>query len=300
MPTVITPVITDAGLNAAITANGNGVQLSITHVVLSTDQFTPTGTSTISVRKEKATVASGYTTGAGAFRINVLFSSYSGALYNATTIGFYAGDPDAGGILFAVYSHPTSIIVQRNSLDYLAQYGLTLSRVPAGSISVTVDPTAAQAFALIAAHETAVDPHAGYLLKTGGAATGAILVPTPTAGVWNTQVANMAAVQAAINYLFSGTNQNLVTDNAYQKLPGGLIIQMGYSLIPTGNGDIVSFPIAFPNEVLALFSVDRGSGCNVTAIARNGTSKTTCLAFGKIPSNGVYSSTGFGFLAIGR
>lgn len=159
MPTVITPVITDAGLNAAITANGNGVKLSITHVVLSTDQFTPTGTSTISVRKEKATVASGYTTGAGAFRINVLFSSYSGATYNATAIGFYAGDPDAGGTLFAAYSHPTSVIVQRNSLDYLAQFGLTLSRVPSGSVSVTVDPSAAQAFALISAHEQAADPH---------------------------------------------------------------------------------------------------------------------------------------------
>jgi hypothetical protein len=182
MPTVITPVITDAGLAAAITANGNGVQLSITHVVLSTDQFTPTGTSTISVRKEKATVASGYTTGTGSFRINVLFSSYSGAAYNATTIGFYAGDPDAGGILFGVYSHPSSVIVQRNSLDYLAQYGLTLSRVPAGSISVTVDPTAAQAFALIAAHETATHPHSQYMRRTGEAAlTGDY---TTTNGAW--------------------------------------------------------------------------------------------------------------------
>jgi hypothetical protein len=99
---------------------------------------------------------------------------------------------------------------------------------------------------------------------------------------------------------FTGSNQNLVSDNLIQKLPGGLIIQVGYSLIPTGNGDIVSFPVAFPNEVLGLFSIDRGAGCNVTAISKNGTSKSTLLAYGKIPSTGSYSSTGFGFLAIGR
>jgi hypothetical protein len=168
MPTIINPLITDEGLSAAISAAGNGLQLAITHVALGSGQYTPlVGMTAMTNRKEKVTIPSGYVTGGGGFRINALFPSWAGTPnpYNATEVGFYAGDPDAGGVLFAVYSHTSNVIVQRNSLDYVCQFSMVLTRVPAGSVTVTIDASAAQAMALVAAHEGGVDPHPQYALK---------------------------------------------------------------------------------------------------------------------------------------
>jgi hypothetical protein len=205
MPTTINPVITDAGLSAAINANANGVQLAITHVVLGSGKYTPTNASTIQSRKEKASIAGGYKVGDNGFRVNVLFSSYTGATYDASEIGFYAGDPDAGGVLFAVFSHPSSVIVQRNALDYVAQYGMTVNRVPTGSVTVTVDPSASQALALIAAHEGAADPHTQYAKKTDvNAALQSMASAVANAG--GTANAITAAFSQPITSLTNGTN----------------------------------------------------------------------------------------------
>lgn len=169
MPTIISPLITDAGLAAAIAANGAGLQLGLTHVALGTGQYTPTnGQTTLTARKEKVTISSGLITSGGGFNINILFPSWNGIpnTYSATELGFYAGDPDAGGTLFAVYSHPSSLIVTRNSLDYVAQFSLQLSRVPTGSVNLIIDPQGAIALALLAQHNTLGNPHSQYVLKT--------------------------------------------------------------------------------------------------------------------------------------
>lgn len=173
MSSTINPLITDAGLAAAVAASGLGLQLAITHIALGTGQYTPSvGLTALAGRKEKVAIPSGYVTGSGGFRINALFPSWAGTPnpYNATEIGFYAGDPDAGGILFAVHSHTSAVIVQRNSLDYVVQFSMQLTRVPAGSVTVTVDPGASQMLALMAAHEAAADPHPVYVLKSNLAA----------------------------------------------------------------------------------------------------------------------------------
>lgn len=51
---------------------------------------------------------------------------------------------------------------------------------------------------------------------------------------------------------FGGANQGL-TDNGYQKLPSGLIIQWGVNIIPSGAvGSPVTLPIAFNNAFLGV------------------------------------------------
>jgi hypothetical protein len=170
MQAIINPLITDVGLAAAIAANGSGLQLAITHLALGTGKYTPVaGATALTARKEKVTIAGGFVSATGGFRINALFPAWAGTPnpYTATEIGFYAGDPDAGGILFAVYSHLTDTLVVRNSLDYIASFGLQLSRVPAGSITITLDPSGAQALALVSAHEAATNPHPQYLMPAG-------------------------------------------------------------------------------------------------------------------------------------
>lgn len=164
MPTVIAPVVTDAGFDAAVNLSGNGLHLDITHVAISgTDKFTPNAASTIPHRSEKAPIAGSIKTGTDSFLVSVYMPSYSGAAYNVTAIGFYAGDPDAGGVLVAVYSHPTATIFQRNSLDWVGQFALKLTRVPNDSVGVVVDPQASIAIGLLNQHVSSADPHPQYL-----------------------------------------------------------------------------------------------------------------------------------------
>jgi microcystin-dependent protein len=162
MSSTINPVITDAGLAAAIAADGAGISLQITHVALGAGSYTPTGLETALVdRRETVTISSGSVGVGGSFNLSVLFGANTGAAYEAKEIGFYAGNPASGGTLFAVHSSATSI-VYRSTLDFLAQFALTLAAVPTGSVSVLIDPAAAILHALIEEHEEAVDPHPQY------------------------------------------------------------------------------------------------------------------------------------------
>lgn len=181
--TTISPVITDAGKSAAIAANGAGLQLQITHVVLGTGKYTPASTATAVVaRVEKAAIGAGQAT-AGQMKVSVLFPGRT-AGYDATEVGFYAGDPDAGGTLFAVYSVTTGALIQRAGDDYVATFSLALAQIPSGSVTILIDNSSNMALlAALHSHEmNADDPHAqaGYAKKvgvqeqtyTGGATTG--------------------------------------------------------------------------------------------------------------------------------
>lgn len=164
MPATINPLITDAGLNAAIDASNASLQLAITHVALGDGQYTPSlGQTALSNRREKVTVAGGNVSGTGAFNMSALFPAWAGAAYNAGELGFYAGDPDAGGILFAVHSAPATVLVNRTNIDYTLAVAMQLTRVPAGSITITVDPSASQALAALTAHLGEANPHPQYV-----------------------------------------------------------------------------------------------------------------------------------------
>lgn len=165
MPT-FAPYITPAGLAAAIAADGLGTELAITHVAIGSGQYDPAGALTALVdRREKATVGSGSSAIPGQFSVIATFTGYGGATYNLGEIGFYAGDPDAGGILFAVASRAGLFYDVRSSsvASFTAAYDVALSGVPSGSITVTVDPDAGAAGGLLGDHVAAANPHPQYL-----------------------------------------------------------------------------------------------------------------------------------------
>lgn len=178
MPATLNPMITDAGLAAAINAKNDGLTLAITHIALGTGKYDSdvggAGMTAMAARKEKRTIAGGQVQGTGGFKVSVLFDSWVGSpsTYEVSELGFYAGDPDAGGVLFAVWSHPSDVLVQRNSLTFASSYTLQLTRVPAGSIVIEIDPDASAALALLSLHEGASDPHPGYVKKIGDTSTG--------------------------------------------------------------------------------------------------------------------------------
>ncbi len=168
MPAIINPVITDAGLTAAVDADLNMIQVAITHVAIGSAGYTPSGAETGMVdRRETVSIASGAVSVGGSLTVSVLFPSYAGTPYDAKEIGFYIGDPSAGGILFAVYSSTAaSGFVFRSSLDFIAQFSLGLTRVPSGSVTVSIDPSAAVLHALIQDHKDEVDPHPNYTTES--------------------------------------------------------------------------------------------------------------------------------------
>ncbi len=148
--TAIVPILTQVGLNAAVTAAGSGLQIALTHIAFGSGQYTPAvngsgnATQTAMVaRLEKATFGGGTQNGAQV-TLAALFPEYGSTPYNVGEIGIWAGDPDAGGILFAIYSTPTYVHALRNSsLQVAESYSFRLNSVPLGSVTVTVDPSGA-------------------------------------------------------------------------------------------------------------------------------------------------------------
>lgn len=179
MAAIINPKLTDAGKAAAVNANANGLQLAITHVALGTGQYdsatSGAGMTAMVGRKEFVAIGAGVVTGAGGFRLNIAFPEWTGTPnpYNATELGFWAGEPgQPGSVLFAVFSHPSEVIVQRNSLVYLAQFALQITDVPPGSVTIVLDPDAVAWMGMLTLHLGDADPHPGYVKKIGDTSTG--------------------------------------------------------------------------------------------------------------------------------
>lgn len=171
--TIIQPLITNAGLAAAIAASGSGVQLAITHIQLGSSAYVldPTPGSAdynrtaLVTPTEKVAAAAGHVMDKG-FRVDASFPSWTLTPYGVTEIGFWAGDPAAGGVLFAIWAQATPFTT-RSNIDYLASFAVALARVPAGSVTVTYDPSLSDAMALVNFHEAEADPHTQYIKRAG-------------------------------------------------------------------------------------------------------------------------------------
>ncbi|HXE13972.1 MAG TPA: hypothetical protein VN633_17720 [Bryobacteraceae bacterium] len=59
--------------------------------------------------------------------------------------------------------------------------------------------------------------------------------------------------------LFSDFANSLLGETAYQCLPGGLILQFGHAGV-SGSGDMITFPIPFPQPVICMLTSDMGHG----------------------------------------
>jgi hypothetical protein len=153
MPLPIAPKITQAGLAAAIAANGLGTSLQLTHIALGTSAYNPVGTETGLVA-EILRVAIGGGTRPTPTKIQVaaLFQAATGQSFVAREIGFFAGTT-----LFAVASvsatpGPALNFAVPDSYQLGMQYALELNGVPPGSVNITVDPLQSVALAALLAH----------------------------------------------------------------------------------------------------------------------------------------------------
>ena len=124
---------------------------------------------------------------------------------------------------------------------------------------------------------------------------GAVFWRTRTGATWGTWSKGWAVTQGGV--------QSLVSGNGYERLPSGNIIQWGRAG-GAANGDYITFPIAFPNEVYGVTLGDRGLNTTAANAHILGYDEFTLTLAGFDISvflhDGTASSSGYTFIAIGR
>lgn len=261
MPTTFNPKITAAGLAAAVAADLAALDLQITHIALGSGKYDPTGAETALVdRRETATIAPGSSADPASLVAVASFIGYVGADYDLGEVGFFAGDPGAGGVLFAVASRAgLRYAIRSASVEtYTPQFVLALSGVPTGSIAVTVDATGNVANSLVANHVAAADPHPQYLKKSGGTMTGSLVL-----------AANATTGLQAVSFQQMRPADGGFTDNDSLTLPSGHILKWGTftTTLSHETSQTVTFPVAFPNGCLNVQLTPRNPTANVLADA---------------------------------
>lgn len=92
-----------------------------------------------------------------------------------------------------------------------------------------------------------------------------------------------------------GYAQNL-TVGGYQILPSGLILQFGVTgAIAAGGGNVLTWPVAFPNAVFASYATARPTANNTLAysVGTRGETLTTVVVTNNHPSNSVPAASYF-------
>jgi len=163
MPTPITFTLTNAGLNAALDADANGLTLSLTQIGIGSGQYTPDATETA-----LDTEIARYPLSGGDIEPNSKTLRFSATLESVTTQqAFEVGLFTSTGVLFAVASTTgiDPLILVTANIAFVGSFGLVLSDIPAGSVTVVTDPNAALAVVLMAQHVAAENPHPQYAMK---------------------------------------------------------------------------------------------------------------------------------------
>lgn len=86
-------------------------------------------------------------------------------------------------------------------------------------------------------------------------------VRSNVAGVWQ-------AWREVINYSIDATAERSATENGFQRLPGGLIIQWGIASVGNGVELAVNFPVAFATGAIRVMTSHHGTVAGVNTVGR--------------------------------
>lgn len=255
MSSVYLPTITTAGLNAAISQNALGLKLEITHVQVGAASYTPTaGQSTLVDPRHSGLVLGSSASGnqvTGTARI--MSAGYTGARFDVCEIGFWAGDPNSGGTLVMVMSTlptaPYAVMGSDVRTDLLMLVTLQLDGVPAGSITLVMDPQAAFAASLMAQHLSAANPHPQY----DGVPIGTVILRHGATVPRGYVVPNGSAVNRADYpelWAYAQAENLVVSDAAWASSPG---------FYSSGNGTTTFRLPEMRGEFLRAWDMGRGA-----------------------------------------
>ncbi|WP_281559408.1 phage tail protein [Thalassomonas sp. RHCl1] len=132
MSTILTPTITEAGLQALFNAQSNGLQAQISAIALGDSAYTPQQNRTaLTSEKNRIKISSGTLVSPTQLHMSVIDDSNK--TFWVREVGFYLDD----GTLFAVYSEPDKTLAYKSpEVDLLLAFDLALSGVPAGSVNI--------------------------------------------------------------------------------------------------------------------------------------------------------------------
>ena len=200
MPTPIIFTLTNAGLNAALDADANGLTLSLTQIGIGSGKYTPAAT-----RTALQTEIARYPLSGGDIEPNSKTLRFSAILESVTTQqAFEVGLFTSTGVLFAVASTTGTdpLILVTANIAFVGSFGLVVSEIPPGSVTVVTDPNAALAVVLMAQHIAAGNPHPQYTLYN-------VFIAAINALQEQLDMTQLAAVVTAINAAFTQMNKSL-------------------------------------------------------------------------------------------
>lgn len=159
--TVFDPMLTEAGQAAAFNASNDGIELQLTHVSFGTAHYDPTGAEVELVNEVsgKISIAGGSRPTLTQIRMTTVWRAALGT-FAIGEVAFWSDD-----ILVFVWSRATGEVIgyKTPGVDFVLFNDLGFTQVPAGSISITIDPDASVALAALAAHEGADNAHPQYV-----------------------------------------------------------------------------------------------------------------------------------------
>jgi hypothetical protein len=163
MPAAITLTLTDVGLAAALDAIANGITLSLTQIGVGSGKYTPTAARTALTGEIARYPLSG-----GDVEPNSKTLRFSTAIESNITVNvFEVGLFSSTGVLFAVASTTAvdPLFLLSANVTALQLFGMVVSQIPAGSLTVATDPNAPIALAMMTQHVAAADSHPQYAMK---------------------------------------------------------------------------------------------------------------------------------------
>lgn len=167
MPTSVTlvPTITIAGLEAALNAQGTGIELPITHIGFGTGAYVPNGDEEALVAEViRVSIAGGGKTSPTSVQVYAQTEAPTGAPFWCSELGFYSNST-----LVAVFSRTTSPILYISDVIVTAvTYALGLAAIPPNTVTVTVDPSASAALAALGVHIADPNAHLQYVPRLNG------------------------------------------------------------------------------------------------------------------------------------
>ena len=166
-----------------------------------------------------------------------------------------------------------------------ASGGVTISNGLSASGGLTVNGAASMNSQLSVAG--LLTASGGIAFSGGGTISGIVTAPTASLNTSSNQLATTAFCNP----------QSVVAQTGMVQFPCGTIMMWSYYNLPTGNGDVVTLPYAFPNSIYRVIASASATANYAFGWAPNGSSLSSFLGWSKgIATSG---SGGMTYLAIG-
>lgn len=159
---VFIPTLTNAGKAAALAASNDGLSLKIDAVSFGSQAFTPTGgETTFPGEIKRVPVASAARVSNNQIRMTAIWPA-DNSTGTIQAIGFWAGTT-----LVATWSRTTGALGSKTAgVAFVLVNDIVFDQLPSGSVNVSTDPDTAAVYSILAAHESATNPHPGYILSS--------------------------------------------------------------------------------------------------------------------------------------